>query len=264
VQVPAGGLHSLSVSNDGSRAFYALLTGGFAVVDVSDFASGAPLAQPRPITINEARPIWPGPGAHSAVKFWRRDWAWVSDEVYGTATGPGHGCPWGWARTIDIADPQRPVVRGEYRLPQNIEADCSRWEPRPRTSYSAHNPTLTPRIAFTTWHSGGFQAVSIQSPSRPFQLASFMPRPLPSVIVEDPRLSSDPDTGNGEKVVMWSYPIIKDGLIYVVDLRNGLYVLEYDGRFEREVDKIDFLEGNSNQGDALCFEPVGRRPRYCH
>ena len=35
----------------------------------------------------------------------------VSDEVYGTATGGGHGCPWGWARMIDISganatDPQ--------------------------------------------------------------------------------------------------------------------------------------------------------------
>lgn len=56
----------------------------------------------------------------------------------------------------------------------------------------------------------------------------------------------------------------KDGLICVVDLRNGLYVLDYDGRFEREVRKIEFLEGNSNQGDALCLEPVGRAPGYCH
>jgi hypothetical protein len=63
---------------------------------------------------------------------------------------------------------------------------------------------------------------------------------------------------------MWSYPIIKDGLIYVVDLRNGLYVLRYKGRFDREVERIDFLEGNSNQGDALCYEPVGRPPRSCH
>ncbi len=82
-------------------------------------------------------------------------------------------------------------------------------------------------------------------------------------MLEDPRLSSDPDTGRNEKVVMWSYPVIKDGLIYVIDLRNGLYVLEYEGRFEREVKKIDFLEGNSNQGDALCFEPVGTAPSYC-
>jgi hypothetical protein len=63
--------------------------------------------------------------------------------------------------------------------------------------------------------------------------------------------------------VMWSYPIVKDGLIYVVDLRNGLYVLKYRGAFEREVSRIEFLEGNSNQGDALCFEPVGAAPGYC-
>ena len=262
-QIPAGGLHSLSVSNDGTRAYYALLTGGFAVVDVSDFATGAPLPQPRPITANTARPTWPGPGAHSAVKFWGRAWVWVSDEVYGTATAPDHGCPWGWARIVDIADPVSPVVKAEFKLPQNVESNCRDWEPRPRTSYSAHNPTLTPRIALSTWHSGGLQAVSIQRPQKPFALAEFMPDPLDSVLMEDPRLSSDPDTGNGEKVVMWSYPIIQDGLIYVVDLRNGLYVLEYDGSFEREVDGTAFLEGNSNQGDALCFEPVGSVPAWC-
>jgi hypothetical protein len=32
---------------------------------------------------------------------------------------------------------------------------------------------------------------------------------------------------------MWSYPIVKDGLIYVVDLRNGLDVLEYNGAFDK-------------------------------
>jgi hypothetical protein len=262
VQKPTGGLHSLSVSNDGTRAYFALLNGGFAVVDTSDFAAGRPLPQPRPITLNEARPVWPGPGAHSAIKLWNKDWAYVSDEVYGTATGAGHGCPWGWARMIDISDPQRPTVEAEYRLPENFESTCAGWNP-PRTSYSAHNPTLTPRIALTTWHSGGFQAINIQKPWAPSQLAEFFPEPLDEVMLEDPRLSSDPDTGRNEKVVMWSYPIIQDGLIYVIDLRNGLYVLKYKGRFENEVKHIGFLEGNSNQGDALCFEPVGRAPRYC-
>jgi LVIVD repeat len=262
VQIPTGALHSLSVSNDGSRAYFALLTGGFGVVDVSEFAAGVPSPQPRPITVNESRPVWPGPGAHSAVKFWGRDWAWLSDEVYGTATGPGHGCPWGWARIVNIDDPRVPTVEADYRLPENDPSTCDDWNP-PRTSYSAHNPTLTPHIAFSTWHSGGFQAVSIQRPKRPYQLAEFFPQPLEEVMLEDPRLSSDPDTGRHEKVVMWSYPIIKDGLIYVIDLRNGLYVLKYDGPFQKEVDRITFLEGNSNQGDALCFEPVGRAPTHC-
>jgi hypothetical protein len=261
--IPTGGLHSLSVSNDGRHAFYALLTGGFAVVDVSDFTAGVANPQLRLVTENSGRPFWPGPGAHSAVKFWARDWVWVSDEVYGTATAAGHGCPWGWARIIQIGEPERPTVEAEYRLPQNDESACDEWEPRPRTSYSAHNPTLTPRIAFSTWHSGGLQAVSIQRPKQPYQLAGFMPEPLDTVHLEDPRLSSDPDTGRGEKVVMWSYPIIKDGLIYVVDLRNGLYILDYDGPFEKEVERTTFLEGNSNLGHALCFEPVGSAPDYC-
>ncbi len=262
VQKPTGGLHSLTISNDGSKAYFALLTGGFAIVDVSDFAKGKPSPQPRPITANEGRPVWPGPGAHSAAKLWNRDWAWVSDEVYGSLTGEGHGCPWGWARMVDISDAKTPPVRGDYRLPENDPASCAAWNP-PRTSYSAHNPTLTPHIAFTTWHSGGFQAVSLERPSRPAQLAEFIPEPLDTVMLEDPRLSSDPDTGRNEKVVMWSYPVIQDGLIYMVDLRNGLYVLKYKGKFDKEVRRIDFLDGNSNQGDALCFEPVGRAPRHC-
>ena len=256
-QKPTGGLHSLTISNDGSRAYFALLTGGFAIADVSEFAAGRPGAQPRPITDNAARPTWSGPGAHSAVKLWGRDWAWVSDEVYGSATGAGHGCPWGWTRMVDISDPAAPAVRAEYREPENDPSTCDEWNP-PRTSYSAHNPTLTPNVAFSTWHSGGIQAVSVAQPSRPYQLAEFTPRPLPSVALEDPRLSSDPDTGRDEKVVMWSYVVIQDGLLYVVDLRNGLYVLKYKGEFDREVRRVRYLDGNSNQGDALCYEPVGR------
>ena len=206
--------------------------------------------------------MWAGPGAHSAVKLWNRDWAWVSDEVYGSATGTGHGCPWGWTRMVDISDPATPTVEADYREPENDPSTCAGWNP-PRTSYSAHNPTLTPHVAFSTWHSGGLQAVSVARPDAPYQLAEYLPKPLRTVGLEDPRLSSDPDTGRNEKVVMWSYVVIQDGLLYVVDLRNGLYVVEYDGPYEREVEKARFLDGNSNQGDALCFEPVGRAPRHC-
>jgi hypothetical protein len=99
--------------------------------------------------------------------------------------------------------------------------------------------------------------MDISDPRNVKQLAEFKPQPLASVGAEDPRLSSDtlPDRTDN-KVVMWSYPVIEDGLIYVVDLRNGLYILEYTGPYEREVHDVKFLEGNSNQGDALCYEPV--------
>lgn len=50
---------------------------------------------------------------------------------------------------------------------------------------------------------------------------------------------------------MWSYPIIYKGLIYTIDIRNGLYILRYTGPHADEVTNIGFLEGNSNRGDAL-------------
>ena len=164
---------------------------------------------------------------------------------------------------IDISDPRTPTVEAEYREPENDPSTCTAGFNPPRTSYSAHNPTLTPNIAFSTWHSGGFQAISVATPDRPYQLAEFLPEPLDEVMLEDGRLSSDPDTGHNEKVVMWSYAIIEDGLIYMVDLRNGLYILKYRGAYEKEVRRIGYLDGNSNQGDALCYEPVGRPPRGC-
>jgi hypothetical protein len=269
------GVHSFSVSNDGKRLYNALLTRGFGVSDVSDFTDTDPTTNSyRVITPSANRAIWPGPGAHSAVKLWNKDWVYVSDEVYGTITASGHGCPWGWTRMIDIADPTRPAVRSDFRLPENQPAVCSGFNP-PRTSYSAHNPTLTQNIAFSTWHSGGFQAMDISDPTNVTQLAEYKPPADPAapggmpllVGSEDPRLSSDDPAVVGRadvKTVMWSYPVIQDGLIYTVDLRNGLYILKYNGPFEDEVNQITFLEGNSNQGDALCIEPVpGATNVYC-
>jgi hypothetical protein len=45
---------------------------------------------------------------------------------------------------------------------------------------------------------------------------------------------------------MWSYPIVANGLIYVVDVRNGLYVVRYTGVGEASLAAETFLEGNSN------------------
>jgi hypothetical protein len=44
----------------------------------------------------------------------------------------------------------------------------------------------------------------------------------------------------------WSYPIVGDGLIYVADIDEGLYVLRYGGPHQDELDKLAFAEGNSN------------------
>jgi len=244
---PNDGLHSLSVSPDGTRAYLAFLTAGFFVLDTSDVAKGLPAPAIHLVTPLTNRVQWPGPGAHSAVKIPGRDLVLTTDEVYG-GIGPDEGCPWGWVHLIDVSNESDPQIVSEYRVaPYNELAYCDEvsGERNVGSSFSSHNPTVTKDLALVTWHSAGLQVVSTEDPARPRQVAEFVPDPLDAVATEDPALSSGPD-----RVVMWSYPIIQDGLIYVVDIRNGLYVLEYHGPNEDEVASIRFLEGNSNVGST--------------
>jgi hypothetical protein len=119
-------------------------------------------------------------------------------------------------------------------------------------------------LAFIDWHSNGVQAIDISNAFNPIHAGFFRPMPIPVVATEDPGLSAGPATTVGEllnpdttnpdfktKVVMWSYPIIRNGLLYVIDVRNGLFILRYTGPHSDEVQEITFLEGNSNLGDAV-------------
>lgn len=245
-------LHSMTPTFDGTRTHLAYLAGYFLVLDTTKVARGQIPAgtvedlNDDLLTPPENRPTWPNPNpGHSAVPFpGRPQFSFETDEVYGTFTQANFGCPWGWARTIQVTRPSRPRVIDEYRIAENTCPAPSQAD-QERGSYSAHNPTLTQRLALVTWHFGGLQAVDIANPHRLRQTGWYSPTPLASVANEDPALS-----GGTNKVVMWSFPIVKDGLIYVIDIRNGLYVLRYTGPRAREVKTLDFLEGNSNLGDA--------------
>lgn len=244
-------LHSMTPTFDGTTTYLAYLSGFFLVLDTTKVARG----EIPPGTVEdlsddlltppENRPTWPNPNpGHSAVPFPGRPFVFVTDEVYGTFTDPSYGCPWGWARNILVAQPSRPRVIGEYKVAEN-SCPAPTQADQERTSYASHNPTLTRKLALVTWHSGGLQAIDIASPARPRQNGWFSPSPLVTVANEDPALSAGTN-----KVVMWSFPIVKDGLIYVTDVRNGLYILRYTGKRSGDISELAFLEGNSNLGEA--------------
>jgi hypothetical protein len=246
-------LHSLTVSYDGTRAYLAFLGGGFMVADTSDFANNVPNPQIRLVTPVDKRVFWTDPGAHSAIKVPGQPYAMITDEVYGKlgALLPAHGCPWGWIRFINVADEAAPQLTSEYKLPVNDPSTCASVSPVRDNfaSFSSHNPTLTRHLAFVTWHSEGLQVVDISDPAHPSGAANYLPVPLDEVQTEDPALSSGED-----KVVMWSFPVIQDGIVYAVDIRNGLYVFRYHGPHSDEVASTHFLDGNTNSGDYGRFE----------
>lgn len=257
------GVHSMSVSVDGTRAYLAYLRGHFLVLDTSDVAAGripdgGLSLNDKLLTPVDNRPRWGTSDSgcleacaesHSAVPVPGRPYVLTTDEVYGTFTARSHGCPWGWSRLIQAAQPRQPHILSEYRTVPNEPGFCGSAGNDPATdqfnSYASHNPTLTGNLALLTWHSSGLQAIDIADPSSPRQAGWYSPTPLESVANEDPALSRGPN-----KVVMWSYPIVQDGLIYVVDIRNGLYILRYTGTHSEQLSRIGFLEGNSTLGDA--------------
>jgi len=207
------------------------------------------------------------PNGHSAVQVPSRHLALTTDKVYGTFTFFSFGCRWGWMRLIDTSDPAHPFITGEYLIDEDQLSFCGSTGDSSIAeqfrSFSSHNPTVLQDLAFIDWHSGGVQAIDISNASNPTQAGFFRPAPIPFVATEDPALTAgpattvdellNPDTTNPDfktKLALWSYPIIKDGLIYVIDIRNGLFILRYTGPNSSEVQQIAFLEGNSNLGDA--------------
>jgi hypothetical protein len=252
-------LHSMGVSFDGTRTYLAYLGGGFLILDTSDLANAAANPQGQLLTRPANGPRWPNQTDHSSVKVPGRALALATDEVYGDLLDPlvrpqnEFGCPWGWVHLIDISDEAHPKLIGEFRTFENQDAYCQSpagQDPLNTTftAYSAHNPTVLPGLAFVTWHSDGLEAINIGDPTNPTQAGFFSPTPLDVVATEDPALSLGEN-----KVVAWSYPIIDEGLIYYVDVRNGLYILKYTGPGHGLVDRIRFYEGNSNLGDAARF-----------
>jgi hypothetical protein len=225
-------LHSVSVSLDGRHAYLSHQLGGLLVADVSALPA-VTLLTPGAQALDWAPPGSMGP--HSAVPVPNRDVLIVTEEIYPPPYGTG--CPWGHLRTVDISDPTTPRLLAELRVAENDPALCTM--PHPRTSYTAHNATATRNLSLVTWYGAGLQAIDLSNPAAPRFVAELRPTPLPSVAVEDPGLGA-------VAVEMWSYPVIAGGLIYVVDVRNGLYILRYQGLHEREVTAQTFLEGNSN------------------
>ena len=249
-------VHSTALAADGRRIFLAYNCGEFLEADSSQVAAGLSNPRIRLLTPIPDRPTWANPHGHSAVPVPGRPFVLMTDEVYGSSLtqfdppAEHDGCPWQWVRLINARDSGDPDVVGQYKIRQDTRHYCRTAGRNPRnnrfTSFTSHNPTVLPNLAFVTWHSGGLQAIDITHPARPAQAGYIRPRPLRHVATEDPALSA-----GDQKTLMWSYPIINHGLIYVGDIRNGLYILRYTGADASEVSRVGFLEGNSNLGDDV-------------
>jgi hypothetical protein len=86
-----------------------------------------------------------------------------------------------------------------------------------------------------SWYAAGVQVVDLSNPLVPRRVGQF----VPSGEGAGPR-----SLLGTYRVQMFSYPLLRDGLIYVVDSQSGLYVLRYTGPGAEALAAIPLAEGN--------------------
>jgi hypothetical protein len=244
--VPAGygaaKLHSIAVSPDGKVAYLSLWLGGLALGDVSDFASGAGQPALRLLTDGAAVFRTPPGNVHSAVPVPGRSLIVTTDERYPSPYG--QGCPYGTAHMVDVSNPARPSALAEISIPENNPDTCTAVA---ASTWTSHNPTLTANLALVSWYSGGLQVIGLDDPAHPQRLAELRPSGTNPTLRDVQLGITDPMT--------WSYPVIYNGLIYVVDINQGLLILRYTGPHQDEVQGLAFAEGNSNLVASVAASP---------
>jgi hypothetical protein len=266
--VPAGYgryTHSISISPDGTRAFLSQWDGGFLTLDTSLFAKELPAATLLPAGLMSVPLLaFNKPGnAHSAVMLPGTNDLVVGDEIYVTTDG----CPFGWMRVIDRGSLLAPArVLSQFKLPENNALACSGKLTSDRNAngahldgtFTMHNQTVTRHYVLTSWYGAGLRVIDVSKPSHPVEVAFFVPQPVddPLASIPDtpaPIYGSTPSTADDWWVATWSYPIIRNGYIYVSDVRNGLYILKPTPGtpLATELDGIRFDEGNSDLGSFL-------------
>jgi hypothetical protein len=241
--MPAGlaadaGLHSVALSADGRLAYLSAWTAGLILADSSDFATGRDHPQLRLLTsLGNAVRTPPG-NVHSAVALPGRAVLLITDEVY--PRPGGSGCPYGPAHLVDVADAGHPRIISALAVPENDPQTCAT---NPLATWTSHNPTLTSNLALVSWYSAGLQVFDVSDPAHPVRLAEYR-----ADLVQPRARDSQLFFG---ATLTWSYPVIHAGLIYVVDVNQGLLVLRYRGPFEGEISGLAAAEGNSNLTQPL-------------
>ena len=235
-------VHSVDISADGRTAYVSLWTGGLVVADSGDFAAGSSNPTLRPATLPSGVYKTPPGDVHSAVPLPGHSMVVTTDERYPSPYG--QGCPFGTGHVVDVSNPAAPRAIGTLAVPENAASACAAAA---RGTFTSHNPTLTAHLALVSWYSAGLQVFSLDDPANPVRLAEIRPSGVTPAL-------RDLQLGTTDAMT-WSYPVISSGLVYVVDINQGLLVLRYHGPHEDEVAGTGFTEGNSNIAAATPATP---------
>jgi hypothetical protein len=234
--MPHTAVHDLDISPDGRRAYVNLRTQdppagigqGLMVLDTSEIAEGRANPVIRRISRLEVqRPPDRHTNTHSAqlVKIAGRPYVLLQDETFNTV-----GCPWGWARIVDVSDESSPIQISTFRLEVNMRRHCEKTR-LDNAMYSAHylgvDDPDDAKLAFFTWYSSGLRIVDISDPYAPKEVGYFVPGATTGTVFQD-----NVATRFGNNLVDYAYSFVRyhKGLIWFNSVYGGFHVVRFTGR----------------------------------
>jgi hypothetical protein len=200
--------HSVEPSADGRLAFVSYWDSGFIALDVTDPAN--PVFKGRTEYPSNAD----GDG-HSSNYDEDRQLLFTADEDFCKTSGPDTEKGFGYLRVYDYSNLAAPVQIGEYRTPNSLGASD-----QGAGDYTIHNPLIVGTDIYISWYSDGIRVVDARNPTRPREVAFFVP---PS--------ANNPVSPSQRGVLtnatqVWGVAVDDStGLVYASDMNSGLWIL---------------------------------------
>ncbi len=200
--------HGAEPSEDGTLVFLSYWDSGFIALDVTDPAN--PVF--RGHTTYPANADGDG---HSSSYDDARHLLFSADEDFCKTSGPDIETGYGYLRVWDYSNLAAPVQIGEYRTPNSAGLGS-----QGSGDYSIHNALVVGTDVYMSWYSDGVRVVDAADPTRPTEVAYFVPPAGQNPVKPSQRsvLSQMPQ--------VWGVAVDEaTGLVYASDMNTGLWIL---------------------------------------
>jgi len=188
---PAVFLHDVWANQQGTIAYLSYWDLGLILLDISDPANPTFISRgigPPPSSGNDEGNL------HTAVPA-------LGGNLVITADENMNPLPWGFLRVFDTSDPTSPVQVGSLATSNALN------NPDLNSPFTMHNIFVRGNQAYLSWNFDGIRVVDISQPSRPREVAAFLP---------------PAGTGPG---LFWGVYVHKN-LVLGSDLLSGLFILK--------------------------------------
>jgi hypothetical protein len=201
--------HGAEPSEDGKLVFLAYWDSGFIALDVEDPAH--PTFKGR--TVYEANEDG---DAHSSNYDDERSLLYTADEDFCKTSGSGIEKGFGYLRVYDYTNLGAPTQIGEYHTPNSLGSDD-----QAAGDYTIHNPFYVPsqKTVYASWYTDGVRVIDVSIPSRPKEVAYFVP-PAGENPVKPTQRFVLPSTTQ-----VWGV-VVANGYVYASDMNTGLWILK--------------------------------------